>query len=124
MTAKHASGSVTRFSALSAFAQKPIDPVVSADLALPTAVATYAFDSPTLGTAGPQSEMDLAVLVACYADPLVLWDTAGNLEDVVCCPVDLPDLRAASTVMQYHVITTGQRLWSLVCQPVSSRRLC
>jgi hypothetical protein len=38
---------------------------------------------------------------------------AGNLADVVGCPVDLLDLRAASTVMQYQVITTGQRLWSV-----------
>ncbi|MEO7161227.1 MAG: nucleotidyltransferase domain-containing protein, partial [Polaromonas sp.] len=27
------------------------------------------------------------------------------------CPVDLLDLRAASTVMQYQIITTGQRWW-------------
>ncbi len=38
---------------------------------------------------------------------------AGKLADVVGCPMDLLDLRAASTVMQYQVITTGQRLWSV-----------
>jgi hypothetical protein len=32
------------------------------------------------------------------------------------CPVDLLDLRAASTVMQYQVITTGQRWWALDIQ--------
>lgn len=92
----------------------PQGPVVSAIRArFPTAMAIYAFGSQIQGTAGPQSDLDLAVLVAGYADPLVLWDEAGNLADVVGCLVDLLDLRAASTVMQYQVITTGQRLWSV-----------
>jgi hypothetical protein len=43
----------------------------------------------------------------------VLWELAGNLADLAGCPVDLLDLRAASTVMQYQVITTGQCLWSV-----------
>jgi predicted nucleotidyltransferase len=76
------------------------------------AMAIYAFGSQVQGTAGPQSDLDLAVLVAGYADPLALWGVAGDLADVAGCPVDLLDLRAASTVMQYQVITTGQRLWS------------
>lgn len=78
----------------------------------PNAIAVYAFGSQIQGTAGPESDLDLAVLVAGYADPLVLWDAAGSLADVAGCPVDLLDLRAASTVMQYQVITTGQRLWA------------
>lgn len=51
-------------------------------------------------------------LVAGYADSLTLWELADKLADMAGCPVDLLDLRAASTVMQYQVITTGQRLWS------------
>jgi uncharacterized protein len=31
--------------------------------------------------------------------------------------VDLLDLRAASTVMQYQIITTGQRWWVKYVQP-------
>lgn len=76
-------------------------------------MAIYAFGSQVQGTAGPQSDLDLAVLVAGYADPLALWDVAGHIADGVARPVDLLDLRAASTVMQYQVITTGQRLWSI-----------
>ena len=79
----------------------------------PNAMAIYAFGSQVQGTAGPDSDLDLTVLVAGYADPLALWDVAGDLADIVGCPVDLLDLRAASTVMQYQVITTGQRLWSV-----------
>lgn len=79
----------------------------------PQALAIYAFGSRLQGSAHAQSDLDLAVLVAGYADPLTLWDVSGQLADVVHCPVDLLDLRAASTVMQYQVITTGRRLWSV-----------
>jgi predicted nucleotidyltransferase len=72
----------------------------------------YAFGSRISGTVRPDSDLDLAVLVAGYADPLILFDLAGDLSDVAGCAVDLLDLRAASTVMQYQIITTGQRWWA------------
>lgn len=72
----------------------------------------YAFGSQLQATATPESDLDLAVLVAGYADALVLWDLARQLENLSGYPVDLLDLRAASTVMQYQVITTGQRMWA------------
>jgi predicted nucleotidyltransferase len=81
--------------------------------AFPNALAVYAFGSRMQGTAGPDSDLDLAVLVAGYADPLLLWQVAGELADVAKCDVDLLDLRAASTVMQYQVLMTGERLWGL-----------
>ena len=83
---------------------------------VPQVIAIYAFGSQVQGTAGRESDLDLAVLVAGYADPLVLWDVAGSLADVAGCPVDLLDLRAASTIMQYQVLTTGHRLWALDVQ--------
>lgn len=79
---------------------------------LPGLLGLYAFGSRIQGTACSDSDLDLAVLVAGYADPLELWDLAGELADLAGCPVDLLDLRAASTVMQYQVITTGQRWWA------------
>jgi uncharacterized protein len=79
--------------------------------ALPNALGIYAFGSRVQGTANAESDLDLAVLVAGYAEPLLLWELANQLADLVGCEVDLLDLRAASTVMQYQVITTGQRLW-------------
>jgi predicted nucleotidyltransferase len=79
-------------------------------------MAIYAFGSQVHGTAGVDSDLDLAVLVAGYADAMILWDLAGGLADIVDCQVDLLDLRAASTVMQYQVITTGERLWSVGLQ--------
>ncbi len=80
--------------------------------AFPAVFAIYAFGSHVQGTAGPQSDLDLAVLVPGYAPPAHLWDLGGVLADLVQCPVDLLDLRAASTVMQYQIITTGRKLWS------------
>lgn len=79
---------------------------------VPGLLAIYAFGSRIQGTAGPDSDLDLAVLVAGYAEPLALFDLAGDLADVVGCAVDLLDLRAASTVMQYQILTTGQRWWA------------
>lgn len=79
---------------------------------VPDLLAVYAFGSRVNGTAGPHSDLDLAVLVAGYAEPLALWSLAGDLADVAGCPVDLLDLRAASTVMQHQIITTGQRWWA------------
>ncbi len=83
---------------------------------VPDLLGIYAFGSRILGTAGPDSDLDLAVLVAGYAEPLALFELAGDLADVADCPVDLLDLRAASTVMQYQIITTGQRWWAAAAQ--------
>lgn len=77
---------------------------------LPHLLAVYAFGSRVSGQAGPDSDLDLAVLVEGYADPLLLWDLAGSVADVVQCDVDLLDMRAASTVMQYQILETGHRL--------------
>jgi predicted nucleotidyltransferase len=78
---------------------------------LPDLLALYAFGSRIQGQANAESDLDLAVLVAGYANPLLLFDVAGDLADVAGCAVDLLDLRAASTVMQYQIITTGVRWW-------------
>lgn len=75
-------------------------------------MAVYAFGSRIRGNANADSDLDLAVLVAGYADPLLLWELAGELADIAGCPVDLLDLRAASTVMQYQILTTGERWWA------------
>jgi predicted nucleotidyltransferase len=83
---------------------------------VPKLLSVYAFGSRIRGQAGAHSDLDLAVLVAGYAEPLALWTLAGDLADVAGCPVDLLDLRAASTVMQYQIITTGERWWALDVQ--------
>lgn len=79
---------------------------------LPGLLAVYGFGSRVQGVARADSDLDMAVLVAGRADPVLLWEWAGELADVAGCPVDLLDLRAASTVMQYQIITTGVRWWA------------
>lgn len=80
-------------------------------LAIPSLSALYLFGSQALGGAGPESDLDLAILADHPPDAMGLWTLASDLSDLVGCPVDLLDLRTASTVMQYQIITTGQRLW-------------
>ena len=79
---------------------------------VPDLLAIYAFGSRIQGTAQTQSDLDLAVLVAGYAEPLALWELSGDLADLAGCQVDLLDLRAASTVMQHQIMTTGERWWA------------
>jgi predicted nucleotidyltransferase len=80
--------------------------------AFPAAQAIYAFGSQASGNARVDSDLDLAILVENYADPETLWKMSGELATLAKCEVDLLDLRAASTVMQYQVITTGRCIWS------------
>ena len=83
---------------------------------LPGLLAIYGFGSRVQGTARQESDLDMAVLVAGHADVVVLWHLAGELADIADCTVDLLDLRVASTVMQYQIITTGVRWWALDAQ--------
>lgn len=78
----------------------------------PNLLAVYGFGSRVSNVAYEGSDLDVAILVAGYAPPLELWDAAQTLADIAQCGVDLLDLRAASTVMQYQVITTGIRWWA------------
>lgn len=80
--------------------------------AFPDTLAIYAFGSRVNGSANSQSDLDLAVLVQGYAEPIKLWEVANDLAEIAGCDVDLLDMRAASTVMQYQILQTGQRLWA------------
>lgn len=79
---------------------------------IPDLIAIYAFGSRLHGTAGPESDLDMAVLRAGTMEPMQLFIIAGELADLCGCPVDLLDLRAASTVMQHQILTRGTRWWA------------
>ncbi len=83
----------------------------SVQASLPNLHALYAFGSRIQGTASEQSDLDLAVLVEGYADPIQLFEMANQLADQLGYEVDLLDMRAASTVMQYQILTRGERWW-------------
>lgn len=80
---------------------------------LPNLMAVYAFGSQVSGNANKNSDLDLAVLVAGYADVIELWDISSDIAELVNCEVDLLDFRAASTVMQYQILMTGERLFAI-----------
>ena len=56
--------------------------------AFPDALGVYVFGSRAAGTANADSDLDLAVLVGGYAEPLALWDAAQALAQSFGCPVD------------------------------------
>jgi uncharacterized protein len=81
----------------------------------PALMAVYAFGSRVQQHglhAHAQSDLDLAVMVEGYAEPVLLFDVANELADICQCPVDLLDIRAASSVMQSQIWTQGQRWWA------------
>lgn len=80
--------------------------------AVPSLSAVYVFGSQVSGEAGPESDLDVALMSDESQGAEVLWDLSSRLAGIVGCHVDLLDLRSASTVMQYRIVTTGQRLWA------------
>lgn len=79
---------------------------------LPDALSIYLFGSVATGEAGPESDVDLAVLNDGRLDPVHLWETAAEMAEIVGRHVDLVDLRAASTVLQHQIVTRGRRLFA------------
>ena len=81
----------------------------------PALMAVYAFGSRIQQHglhAHAQSDLDLGVLVEGYADPVLMFDVANELADICQCPLDLLDIRAASSVMQSQIWTQGQPWWA------------
>lgn len=90
-------------------------PIVGAILReLPESLAIHAFGSRVSGNADARSDLDLAVLLPGYANPIQLWNLSQSLTVTAGCHVDLIDLRGASTVMQYQILVTGRRLWAIL----------
>lgn len=76
-------------------------------------LAIYFFGSRANGVATQDSDLDIAILVKGYVKAITLWDLANEIANKIKCEVDLLDLRAASTVMQHQIITTGYAIWKL-----------
>jgi uncharacterized protein len=79
--------------------------------ALPSTMAIYVFGSRASDDSTAQSDLDMAVLVAGYAEVVALWSLASDIAIEINCDVDLLDMRAASTVMQYQILSKGSRVW-------------
>lgn len=78
---------------------------------LPDTEALYVFGSRARGDAGPQSDLDLAVLATAPLDPLRRFDAQRELSVALDVDVDLIDLRRASSVLRSEVIHGGRVLF-------------
>ena len=85
---------------------------------IPATQALYLFGSRAQGCERLDSDLDLGVLVPGMAGAAELWDRAQELAVRFNLDVDLVDLRAASTVMQHQVVTSGRRLFAVPGQEV------
>lgn len=79
--------------------------------ALPGLQAIYLFGSQATGGADRHSDVDLAVLLPSPLSAERRWALMGAVANRLDRDVDLMDLRCATTVMQYQVISEGMRLW-------------
>lgn len=75
--------------------------------AIPGLIAVYRFGSEAKGTAGPHSDIDLALLARHPLANLHRFELAQALAVHLHRDIDLVDLRAASTVMRMQVLSTG-----------------
>ena len=74
--------------------------------------AVYLFGSVAQGESRPDSDLDIAVALDGRADPVALWEAAGRIADRLHRRVDLVDLLAAPTTLQYEIVAKGRRLFA------------
>lgn len=75
---------------------------------VPDPIAVYVFGSTAAGAVHESSDLDLAVLPREPLTPGARWDLQQELAVALRNDVDLVDLRSASTVMRFQVVTTGE----------------
>lgn len=76
--------------------------------ALPDVVAVYRFGSTAKGVDRPDSDVDLAVLSSAPLPALTRFELQERLASLLRRPVDLVDLKTASTVMAMQVVANGR----------------
>jgi predicted nucleotidyltransferase len=79
--------------------------------ALPGVIAVYRFGSSADGSAGPESDVDLAVLAPGPLGAAERFDLQERLARALRRPIDLVDLRSASPVMAIQVVARGVLLF-------------
>ncbi len=88
------------------------DIVAAVRSVLPKVQAITLFGSHAEGTDTSESDVDIAVLLPDHISPVCLWEAGEAIARRLDKDVDLIDLRAASTVMQFRIVTTGRRLFA------------
>lgn len=77
---------------------------------LPAVRGVYVFGSHAVGAATPESDLDIAVLARGRIEPRALWAARLGLIERLDTDVDLVDLAAAPTTLQYEIVSKGRRL--------------
>jgi predicted nucleotidyltransferase len=80
--------------------------------ALPSLRAVYLFGSVVTEHFTKDSDIDVAVLTSEPMDALLRWKLIQQLAIALNRDVDLVDLSIASTVMQFQVVSTGERVFT------------
>jgi predicted nucleotidyltransferase len=80
--------------------------------AVPNLIALYRFGSQAHGTAGPESDVDVAILAPESLPSEKLFDLQQALAALLHKDVDLIDLASAATVLLMQIISTGECLFS------------
>jgi predicted nucleotidyltransferase len=70
----------------------------------------WLYGSEAQGTAGPDSDVDLAALFRRRADPLEVFDARSDLEEILHREVDLVDLDQTSPILGMQVLRHGHLL--------------
>ena len=80
--------------------------------ALPSLQAIYLFGSVVTEHFTNKSDIDVAVMAPEPLDPLFRWELLQQLANELNRDVDLVDLTTATTVMQFQVVSTGERIFA------------
>ena len=78
---------------------------------IPGLLGVYLFGSRAKGSAGPASDIDIAVLSDPPLSPETCFELGGLASELAGEAVDLVDLMQASTVLRLQIIAHGQRLY-------------
>ena len=81
----------------------------------PEVVAIYLFGSRADGTATPESDYDLAVLLpdGKKIDPVFLFNLTLDLSATINQDLDLIDLNACSTVLAFQIVMKGKMIYNI-----------
>jgi len=88
--------------------------------ALPRVQAIYLFGSVARGDDRRESDVDLAVLAPAALSPEARWELQERLAGLLHGPVDLVELRQASTVMRAQVLASARLPYT--CSPQDTER--
>lgn len=80
--------------------------------AFPEVLAIYVFGSFGTKYERADSDVDLAILTEAAIDPVVLWDLAQKIAIDIDRDVDLIDMKNASTIFRYVIISSGTRFYT------------